>query len=182
MRILYVFILMALSGCVHEDTEPDNGFIERQVNSYSDWISRETWDIPSLYLSNTQNKAISYVSVSAVSDWAKSKVSYAKSNDGYWQSSNESLTLGRGNCVDIAILTYVVLLNLGYDESRIDCFIVKLFENGEYIGNHCIIGFYVDGYQDARLINGPGIMIVEDYPLREYKIVCRFNRYGFSLW
>jgi hypothetical protein len=181
MKYWIIVVLILFSGCEYGEDETN-----KHVNNYNDWASRESWGISSLNLTYSPDREINTVSVNAVADWSASKITYSNDSEthgrDYWQSANETLSLGSGDCEDVAILNYVILLNLGYREDQIDCFIVNLYENGQYKGCHTIIGFYVDGYVDNRIRNGPGVMITEDSQNVEYEIVYTFNKSGIYLW
>lgn len=175
MRFLIILILALLFGC---DPESDTS----SENEYSDWISRETWEIESLSIASRGCSTISTFTINSVNDWIGQRVSYKEDDVDYWQTANETIEIGTGDCEDLAILSYVLYINMGYPEDMMDCFVVKLYEDNSYVGCHSVLGFYVSDYLDERILNAEGILINENCPSRKYEIIASFNRKGYSDW
>lgn len=66
-------------------------------------------------------------------------IEYKADRDDYWQTSEETLELGTGDCEDMAILLYMTLLELGVSEDKIALALV-----GDDEVEHCSV--LIDGY------------------------------------
>jgi hypothetical protein len=156
--LLLLSSLIFLSGC-SGSSEPSF------EDKYAGWISQENFAYEPLPLDLTvwKNDEPCWRNVFAVYAYVYCTIQYTSEPEGedHWQTAQETMDSGMGDCEDIAILFYSTLFRYGFPEDEMDLFLLQK-DTGEY---HVSVGFY-----DAGSVSFPNPSIDANYT-----IVYAFN-------
>ncbi len=149
----------------------------RQTPFTEDWQRVSSQELSAGRVNNLlgASTSVSVETVSQVNRWANQRIEYADDNAtygrrDYWATAAETLSNGRGDCEDYAILKYHMLQALGFDESQMFLTLARdLVRNAD----HAVLIVRV-GQQHYMLDNATDVLLPANISY-DYRATMSFN-------